>query len=89
MNRKSVIENRSSKIWHLTDCNDCAEAGAILDSRCPMPDFKIPTLQRNSKSQVPMRRHRAGNWNLELGIFLELGVWDLVFGSTAREAALV
>src|SRR5688572_16103208 len=33
-----------SKICHWTDCNDCAESAAILDSRCPMSDFKISDL---------------------------------------------
>src|SRR6266487_2936297 len=35
--------------------------------------------QRISKSQAPIRQYRRGNWDLELGISLELGVWDLVF----------
>src|SRR5947199_9623404 len=35
--------------------------------------------QKSSKSQAPIRRHRCGIWDLELGIFLQPGVWDLVF----------
>jgi hypothetical protein len=44
MNRKSTIENRSSKIWHLTDAETAAGFDAITDYRCPMPNFKILNL---------------------------------------------
>jgi hypothetical protein len=44
MNKKSVIENRSLKIWHLTDAKSAAESDAITDGSCPMPDFKISNL---------------------------------------------
>jgi hypothetical protein len=43
MNKKSKIENRSSKIWHLTDGEHAARF-EITDARCPMPDFKTPNL---------------------------------------------
>jgi hypothetical protein len=44
MNRKSVIENRSSKIWHLTDAKNGAGLIVTRYDRCPMSDFKISYL---------------------------------------------
>jgi hypothetical protein len=49
------------------------------------PNSKLQTpnskLQRSSKSQAPRQRAGSRFWDLELGISLELGVWDLVFRS--------
>jgi len=36
--------------------------------------------QRSPKFQVPIWRYRDAAWSLELGISLELGVWDWGFG---------
>jgi len=43
MNRKSVIENRSSRIWHFADCG-YAPPGDRCIYRCQVADFKIPNL---------------------------------------------
>src|SRR6266508_3560268 len=40
--------------------------------------------QGSSKSQAPILRYRCANGDLVLGISLELGVWDLVFGPAVR-----
>jgi hypothetical protein len=44
IDQNGVIEDRSSKIGHLTDCEQTSGSGAVTDYRCPMPDFKIPNL---------------------------------------------
>ena len=44
--------------------------------KAPSSKFQIPKkLQISSSNPWPRGRH----WNLELGISLELGVWDLEF----------
>src|SRR5438552_11845397 len=52
------------------------EGGSGRSSKLQLPNSKkIPSL----RLQTPKPVVRAGSWNLELGIFLELGFWDLGF----------
>src|SRR2546425_13064022 len=46
------------------------------ESRLQKPNSKH---QRSPKTQAPKRWLGSAFWNLELGICLEFGVWDLVF----------
>jgi hypothetical protein len=45
-------------------------------TKSPSGDF-----DPNEENAIP-RGFRFGNWNLELGIYLEFGAWDLEFKSS-------
>ncbi|OLE26208.1 MAG: hypothetical protein AUI36_32200 [Cyanobacteria bacterium 13_1_40CM_2_61_4] len=69
MKRTSNIQLRTLNI-------ECVQAlGYEWKLQKPKPKF-----QRSSKFQAPIWRYRGAVWGLQLGISLELGVWDLGFG---------
>ena len=56
MSRKSVIENWSSRICHLTECEHAPVRCAITDYRCQMPDVRFQDSQSMNDLKVAFRQ---------------------------------
>ena len=64
---------------------DTTEAQSTNLQAAGKPQIPNPKSQKNPKTQVGNKRIDAGRrfWDLEFGIFLGFGVWDLGFGTMA------